>query len=257
MAGFLEKDEIWNRMKGYWAEKIFELLHLELGCKVYRTGIEYFCPDIYPLSKGKKNKTAREQSLNDYQRYKEHLEMSKEWMLEIGCTMKDIQPISFEDFWDKRFKQGLDPQIGSSPDFTIIMPSGVVKQFEVKFRWDGKLTSKDEMKLLRLNPPPFVFVVSKVEPFIKIFEPRLGYVKAVIKADQQEMAAWLTPDWDWRSSGKECKYYKVDRVPTDKGTFIIGGSAISSENLFYDPEILSKYEEIIKEWFKWKPKKEK
>ena len=46
----MKEDEIERRIKGFIAEKIFELMHKELNCIVYHTGHETIFRDILATS---------------------------------------------------------------------------------------------------------------------------------------------------------------------------------------------------------------
>ena len=49
-----EEDYIDRKLTGSLAEQLFELLHFEIGCRVFRTGHEFLYPDLFNLANLKK-----------------------------------------------------------------------------------------------------------------------------------------------------------------------------------------------------------
>ena len=100
-------------------------------------------------------------------------------------------------------------------------------QFEVKFRKEGILDEKELEKYSKLNNPPHIFLVSAIDPFIKIF-----YYQ------------YLHSKYEEVPKGEDGTFEVVSyfEIPSELW--------MPSDILKYSSEILDKYSLIIKEWFK-------
>ena len=109
-----EEDYIDRKLAGSLAEQLFELLHFEIGCRVFRTGHEFLYPDLFNLANLKKrlhHKAVLEKDIE----YFSILEKKG------GLHINKNKIISQERFQ----KRKAGTTLAKSPDFTIITPLGI------------------------------------------------------------------------------------------------------------------------------------
>ncbi|MCK4647624.1 hypothetical protein KAT24_01690 [Candidatus Pacearchaeota archaeon] len=267
-----EEEYIQNKLKGSLAEQLFELLHLELGCQVYRTGQEFLYPHLFVLANTKKkiiHKFSREVDYQD--------------LLDFGGKfIESVKPAEVDtEEWENMMKNKLKQEVGktrfektitgsnlaSSPDFTIVSPSGCIEQFEVKFRRDGQLTDEEKNKYLGRNINLFIIMLK--EPYIKILKPKVDTIFDKLKLmgkTKDEAFDWILDNLDGKTKeerfklmktllgvkSKEREYYK-ELKREDDNSLIFRSSSLKSEQIIYPRKLLKKYEEIIKKWFQEQP----
>lgn len=180
----LDEDRINDKLRGSLAELIFELLHGELGCFVFRTGQEYLYKHLFEFANLKKSIQHTRYSTIDMKNIMEiwgHTQLS-ESVLNKDNAIKTIKQL--------RFKHSqLAQRLSSSPDFTIITPAGNIHQFEVKYRYDGRLTEDENKKYLKHHKYAFLFIVMSTEPYIKILGPRHNH------GDVESVAKWVVHEY--------------------------------------------------------------
>jgi len=195
-----DKDELSSYIKGALAEKLFELIHLELKCQVYRTGHEHLFPHIFQIANTKKKVSYIKDHKRDMEEFPDNV----------------IQDLKFS-------KDVTGKMLSSSPDFTIISESGVIAQFEVKYRRTGFMFEQDLERYTEFPIKPNIFLFSLNEPHIKI----LHYTK--------EKGYY---EWERKDDGS------IDFFDFDKNVFL------PSDALVYSKDLIDKYSSLIKEWFK-------
>ena len=244
-------------IRGFLAEKIFELIHLELRCQIYRTGVEHLYPHLYELSKGKKKTTQRHKSDVDVELLKyvyERLAVRRE--KEGNLTdAKKYRNKSYKDLEDEiaKIRFGVNDKelfnidhshnLYKSPDFTIVTSAGIVYQFEIKYRYNGELSEEDKNKYLASDMPPLIFLIMNQEPYIKILAA--GGDKFNLSND----ARFLAEEKNSNRSSRSIKYIVLER---DKNGNLEIQRQLKSEILVYPKEILDKYSRIIKKWFEYR-----
>lgn len=140
--------------------------------------------------------------------------------------------------------------LASSPDFTIIAPSGCIEQFEVKFRSDGELSEEEKGKYLKRNAMPNIFIIMTKEPYIKILKPWLEEIPIDYSKDFKDVIKQME-SWEKRIYAKEKWYYnELEREEDD--SLIFRSTALKSEVIVYPKSLLEKYERIIQKWFQEK-----
>lgn len=263
-----EKEYIQNKLKGSLAEQLFELLYLELGCQVYRTGQEFLYPHLFVLANTKKKiihkfgKEADYQDIVDFgDKFLESMKPAEVDAEEWENMMKDKLK---QDIGKTRFEKTITgSNLASSPDFTIVSPSGCIEQFEVKFRRDGQLTDEEKNKYLecKIN----LFIIMLKEPYIKILKPKVDTIFDKLKLSgktKDEALDWVLDKFKGKTkeemsefmktlqrvSAKERWYYKELERENDN-SLIFRSSSLKSEQIIYPRKLLKKYEEIIKKWF--------
>lgn len=258
---FLKFDNIYikNKLKGCLAETIFELLHFEMGCQVYRTGHEFLYPHLFHLANAKKR---------DY-----HEKIKKEFVSNIINTEKDIGRINaklrgFKRIEKTRFKKSkIGSTLSSTPDFTIITPLGHILQFEVKYRYNGKLNPSTQKKYLKqtMEESPIIFVVMQKEPYIKIYLPEWDisnkeeYSKMLDfyykKIQEQRGLNRPLNDGEWEIVEKlgdkhfEAKLEYWSRGRGKDGSIIVDFIGIWEDCLIYPKWLLDKYSKVVHNCF--------
>src|SRR3989344_5552464 len=162
-----EKEYIKNKLKGSLAETIFELLHLELGCQVYRTGHEFLYPHLFLIANTKKKITHRFFKEGDYyDMFESDIDEDRKKMLDEEFVKrygeeeaeKEVKEFLKRIIGKWRFEKSTTGSVlASSPDFTIITPSGCIEEFEVKFRSNGELTNEEKKRYLKRDAMPSLF----------------------------------------------------------------------------------------------------
>lgn len=229
-----ESDYLNNKIKGSIAEQIFELLHMELDCQVFRTGQEFLYPHLFNLARIKK---------------KQHHQMFKEDDLKHFLSTYDgdfppniVGMLRFDRDLDNKRGSGF---LASSPDFTIVTPAGNIEQFEVKFRANGVLESLQEKKYAKRDIMPFIFLCMAKEPFIKILSPAVELSKG--KRDIDAISKLVDAVMDIQTR-RDCWHYE-EEVVRNGGNIILPSGFLESDNLVYPKKILDKYKTLIKKWY--------
>lgn len=263
-----EERYIQNKLKGSLAEQLFELLHLELGCQVYRTGQEFLYPHLFLLANTKKKIVHKIGKETDYQ---EMINFGSKFIESMKPAEVDAE--EWENMMKNKFKQDVGKtrfeksivgsNLASSPDFTIVSSSGCIEQFEVKFRRDGQLTDEEKNKYLgrEIN----LFIIMLKEPYIKILKPTINTIFTKFKLmgkTKDEAFDWILENIAGKTEEEKQKIMKALLEVEDKGrkyyeevkrekdnSLIFKSSSLKSEQIIYPKELLKKYEEVIKKWF--------
>lgn len=256
----VEEEEIKWRLQGIMAEKIFELLHIEIGCQIFRTGQEFLYPTLLNLANTKKKLYQQKYEEDDYK----HLcDTIGEWNVEISRDSDGISPKkeTLNIAPDKKMvaqmrfvRKEAGISLSSSPDFTIITPSGNIEQFEVKYRAKGILSEEEKEKYLFLNPKPYIFIVMKDHPFIKLLEPCFkpdgALFSGLLNKHKELVKNTFEPIKFYKHIHKESTYSYSEIEPSENGDLIIE-YPLKSEYIIYPKKVLNKYEKVIKETFKF------
>lgn len=176
-----------DKIKGAIAEELFVQLHTDIGCLAFRSGTEFLYPNLYQISKLKKD-LFREKGMDkhidtaanviasmkiddecddekDYEdREKERIEKAQK----LATDGKFRRSILNDHFYSKP----VDNEIFSTPDFTILTPTGLTAQIEVKYRANGVLSKEEQEKYLRHHPNAIIFVFIDEEPYINVYVPK-------------------------------------------------------------------------------------
>lgn len=215
------------RIKGVIAEKIFELLHIELGCQVFRTGQEFLYPSLFSLANEKRIK-----------HHNANYDADLNALKEFGGTNNEKQLIR------SRFRKSeAGIALASSPDFTIISHAGKIEQFEVKFRGNGSLSEEDKQRYLKREVPPNIFLVMGVPPFIDILLPR---IRGLGEGNIAELGNQI--DF-WKKVQENPKKF-IEYLPIERGDGeMILIDDLESDKIVYNKELLEKYVKLIKNWY--------
>lgn len=256
-----EEGYIDRKLVGSLAEQLFELLHFEIGCRVFRTGHEFLYPDLFNLANLKKRIYHERFGKKDIEAYSKFFEMG---------TAKEI-------VGDYRFtKSKVGTTLAKSPDFTIVTPSGNILQTEVKYRYDGELTEEEKEGYLKREAKPDLFVLMGIQPYIKILIPILNfsieeYIRAFSSLENQLREKYKKehPNLTEEKLNREfkLKYLSLEKINElmsehfrDRYIYIElerkkdnslrrEVTGLASDDLVYSKEVLEKYGEIIKKWF--------
>lgn len=242
-----DADRIRNNIKGSMAETIFELIHLELGCQVYRTGQEFLYPNLFQIANTKKRLAHQILVDEDIKSFKE----------KFGAT----DEIAHRSVIYERFRKSLLPTLlSSNPDFTIIDRYGNIHQYEVKFRTNGKLSEEQTKKYLRKEYPPEIFIVMPKYPYFRLMRTlmrewvnhtdeskKMGI--ALMKKDKK-LYDEASLELDEKIRSQEKKYMYVDR--DEKTGDIRIDQVITSEHFTYPNELLDRFGKVVEDLFKQK-----
>lgn len=255
---YLDKDYIKNKIKGSLAEEIFLLMHIEMGCQVYRTGHEFMFPFLFEQANKKRK--------DHHSLFKEEDKSDVPLALESNAE-DEVKNIRFGNT-----KWGTN--ISSSPDFTIITPSGMILQFEVKYRSNGHLRAKELEKYGSMSPAPFIFLLMKDKPYFKILSPK--FVIEFDKDIQDKLGREMHPHNDQgliklamdKLSVEEFNRFKRNLTDVqsksisyigeiqinneDESIRLMLPSGLSSDYLIYPSDVVKKYSEIIRECYQEK-----
>jgi len=241
-------DQVSSYVKGAIAEKLFEVMHVEMGCQVFRTGQEHLYPHLFHLAN--KKMEAYDKNFGEYafEKLKDNIK---------GVPEDVKQDIAIDIYVDEKLgRKESNVALSSSPDYTIITPTAEIRQFEVKYRWNGELGREQLNKYLSLQHPPFIFIFMSQKPFIKILKPK--YYKEPKEKDDHsyplkfvmrkrytiptDKSSRLVHDWI-----DEYGYY--EEVQKDKNGLLVIRDPISSYDLVYSPELIAKYSKIIERFY--------
>lgn len=233
------EENIKNKIKGTIAEQIFEIIHMELGCQVFKTGQESLFPTLFYLANKKR---------------KGHHLLNKESDInKLKSTFKDpsIDYTQLNNMVNNlRFTNStIAKSIASSPDFTIVTHAGDIYQFEVKYRKDGILSNKDKQKYLNGYKSPFMFILMQKKPYIKILYPYISINSLYLTIDAKgpklikELKHMVNDNSNWeyrefelsKNGSIELNVIDDEEIPLD------------SNKIVYTKKLLDKYGGIIKE----------
>lgn len=257
-----EKEYLERKLKGALAEQLFELLHLEMNCQVYRTGHEFLYPHIFQIANTKKkfyHKLFKEQD------YQEHLRSFANDFKGTNVSVVGGEDVLKKSVGGLRFKKSIMAGgLASSPDFTIISPSGCIEQFEVKFRFNGELKTEEKNKYLGRDTVPNIFIIMVKKPYLKVLRPWMrfpSFMKEPSTLDgpftflgDEKGKINIKRDLEWiknhekRTKTKEALFYQELKREKD-GSLIFRISPLHSEYLVYSVKLLEKYEKVIQKWF--------
>lgn len=232
-----------NHIKGAIAEKLFEMMHLELGCQVFRTGHEHLFPHLFHIANKKKQLFNRYFGGEEIERIRRELkEQDKNYSEE-----NHIQPLSELIYMDDKMeKKESEIALASSSDFTIISPRAEIRQFEVKYRWNGKLEDEQIRKYLSLQYPPFIFIFMSVKPFIKILEP-VNYKKP--KKESDIYPGGLAVPKKILNYGWDDLYGYYEELQKNEDSSFVIKDEIGGIELVYNSELIAKYSKIIEDYY--------
>src|SRR3989344_581648 len=231
---YFDRKYISGNTKGAIAEKLFELMHLELGCQVFRTGQEHLFPHLFSIAKTKKK-------VWDLVHGGEELEKLKKYYEEEGAPM-DCAFMEYFEF--KMEKKDHEVALSSFPDFTLISPTAEVRQFEVKYRWNGELEEEQLRKYLGLQYQPIIFIFMSSKPFIKILKHH--YCEKIEELPEKTIAVpreVRTPRIGPLSPVGSHVYYK--EVEKDAQGSLVMKDELGVKEFVYSPELITKYSQIL------------
>jgi len=242
-----EKVEIINRVNGAIAEKLFELMHLELGCHVVKTGQEILYPNLFSLAYRMKKVHHSKFITSDIMTLAEGDSMLSK--LNMG-TLDD-------SIWRQRSRKKLSQEILESvQDFTIITPAGNICPYEVKFRKNGTLSTSLKKKYIRTGLEPLIFLVSPGKPYIQIFEARRQVSQSIDNAAQKYatdktnksgvIRTYVNSYNEYIQKKVKPRYAPLQKLPDDS---LLTHAFVPSDRMEYPIDILKKYKKIVKEIF--------
>lgn len=264
MVIMVEEQQIKRRLQGIMAEKIFELLFTEIGCQVFRTGQEFLYPTLLNLANTKKKFYHEKYKETDYENLCK--EMGFTWndggfSLDKGEWVYDIEREELPEKSDVatiRFSKRIPGiSLATSPDFTIITPSGNMEQVEVKYRSNGELSLDEQQKYLVHIPRPLIFIVMNKPPYIELLVPWVVKFHGKETKFNEKLSSIfiLSNHMKVRMEDPEDELkaeYGYLPIPREvDGSMVIGRPfyLLKSEELRIPIRILNKYEKAIKEIF--------
>ena len=249
-------DYINEEVKICIAQTLFEQMHIELGCQVFRTAHEFLYPHIFDMSHVKRSM--------QHTVYKE---------LNLEKSLKFI-------------KSHASKALPNNPDYTVVTPAGNVYQFEVYYSEEGELNYKELKKFLDSNEPPKVFIFQRMKPFIRVLVPDYNttqeeddslfeHVAAKIHGEVNENLKQYKKRYKRLSDEEVAKqvfeelivskgielyeeeFYKKFRhklryleLTEDSFGNIVLEAPVEADNFSYPQKIVEKYAEILKKWMK-------
>jgi hypothetical protein len=287
----LDEKQILSRLKGAFAEKLFELIHIEMGCEVYRTGHELVFPHLFDLANFKRKSYHFVNGETDLQIENENRKKMYELEKEMNPHWKVPGPFYLTSNSLKQARLHPVPELqllAAMPDFTVISATGLIFQFEVKFRKHSKLEPEEIDKYLRLSNKPFIFLISSEPPHIRIFDavsddPDWGFTEGSLAEkrgdeisnlaydlatehlrtvgkpynENDEKSVKFHDDYGWHVRLALCNYRYEEVLPDEFGDIRIGYSGVRynaselvTDLLVYRKNILEKYSKIIISYFK-------
>ena len=253
MSNVFNEEYLINCMRGAIAERVFELLHRELYCKVYKTGHEILYPDLLDSINIRKKKKLR--NISEEEIVEEAIKFEK-LQREESLRLNTNLPIDFADVKEEELtdsmksfakdslifhithRSHLSNLIASNPDFTIVYPDGNIRQFEIKFRSYGELEEKQRNKYLKYHNSSYIFLVTSKSPYIKLLVPKKS--EDTQKKQSEQMDAFIK-----KYRNRTDRPDKNLLLPNDMYEEIL-------EDSIYTKEILQRYRLVVKSFFEKK-----